>query len=157
MGGCGPTPEDLPSVRRKVHGAVMAWARTAAICAAAVSAWLPTAVAAKADSSSDFLAMLSAKGLNVGDTPADVQLTLYEGDAICHLMYWGYTPQVAARQVPYAFPNAHTRAGDWICARGADDSLRQDVHHALANRRRLLSPSCELTVSEAISSLCGPQ
>jgi hypothetical protein len=106
MGGCGPTPEDLPSVRRKVHGTVMASVRTGVICAVAVSAWLPTAVAAKADSSSDFLAMLSAGGLNVGDTPADVQLTLYEGDAICHLLYWGYTPQVAARQVPYAFPNA---------------------------------------------------
>ena len=106
MGSCGPTPEGLPPVRRKVHGAVMAWVRTGVICAVAVSAWLPTAVAAKADSSSDFLAMLSAGGLNVGDTPADVQLTLYEGDAICHLLYWGYTPQVAARQVPYAFPNA---------------------------------------------------
>ena len=106
MGGCGPTRKDLPVGRRQVRAAVMAWVRTGVICAVAVSVWLPTTVAAKADSSSDFLAMLSAEGLNVGDTPADVQLTLYEGDAICHLMYWGYTPQVAARQVPYAFPHA---------------------------------------------------
>jgi hypothetical protein len=102
----GPTPEDLTSVCTTVYGAVMAWVRMGVIFAAAVSALLSTAVQAKADSSSDFLAKVSAEGLNVGDTPADVQLTLYEGDAICHLLYWGYTPQVAARQVPYAFPNA---------------------------------------------------
>jgi Protein of unknown function (DUF732) len=74
--------------------------------ATVVSTTLVVAVPAHADNGSDFLAMVSGEGLNVGDTPADVELTLAKGDQICHLLHYGYTPEVAGRQVKYAFPNA---------------------------------------------------
>jgi hypothetical protein len=74
--------------------------------AAVMSSALAVAVPAHADSASDFLTLVSGQGFNVGDTPADVQLTLSMGVEVCHLIHEGYTPQVAGRQVPYMFPNA---------------------------------------------------
>jgi hypothetical protein len=71
-----------------------------------MSTSLIVAQPAYADNGSDFLAMVSRAGINVGDTPADVELTLAAGGEICELLHYGYTPEVAARQVPYAFPNA---------------------------------------------------
>ena len=68
---------------------------------------LVAAVPANADAASDFLAALAEQGLNVGDTPVDVQLTLAAATEICQLiLYDGYTPAVASRQVHYLFPNA---------------------------------------------------
>jgi hypothetical protein len=67
---------------------------------------LVAGVPARADNGSDFLAALSSEGINVGDTPADVQLTLSSGQVVCHLLHDGYTSQVAERDVRYSFPNA---------------------------------------------------
>jgi hypothetical protein len=81
-----------------------AW--TTALAAAVMSTSLIVAAPAYADNSTDFLAVVSGEGLNVGDTPADVEITLANGEAICELMFYGYTPEVAGRQVKYAFPGA---------------------------------------------------
>lgn len=75
--------------------------------AATVAALLPVAAPVRADTlASDFLATVSADGLNVGDTPADVQITLATGTEICNLMHDGYSPHIASRQVKYFFPGA---------------------------------------------------
>ena len=79
--------------------------RIGLFAAAVLSTWF-AAVPAHADNASDFLTMVSGQGLNVGDTPADVQLTLATAVGVCHVIHEGYTPQVAGRQVPYVFPNA---------------------------------------------------
>lgn len=84
----------------------MAKMRIGMLVAAGMATSLVVAVPAHADSASDFLAMVSGDGLNVGDTPADVQIALSTGNEICQLIHYGYTPQVAGRQVPYVFPNA---------------------------------------------------
>jgi hypothetical protein len=75
----------------------------AAVMSTSLVVGVPTA---HADNAGDFLAMLSGEGINVGDTPADVQLTLATGELVCHLLQDGYTPQDADRQVRYGFPNA---------------------------------------------------
>jgi hypothetical protein len=84
----------------------MAKMRLGMFAAAVVSTSLMVAVPAHADASSDFLARVSAEGINAGDTPADVQLTLATASEICQLIHFGYTPQLAGRQVKYMFPNA---------------------------------------------------
>ncbi|MDT7770394.1 MAG: hypothetical protein QOI30_3411 [Mycobacterium sp.] len=73
---------------------------------AAAMMWtsLVVAVPAHADAGSDFLARVSGVGLNVGDTSADVQLTLATGSVVCQMISDGYTPRVAGRQVKYRFP-----------------------------------------------------
>jgi hypothetical protein len=80
--------------------------RTGMFTAVAISTSLLVAVPANADPGTDFLTMVSAAGLNVGDTPADVEITLSTGDEICNVLHDGYSPQEAARQVHYRFPNA---------------------------------------------------
>jgi hypothetical protein len=85
----------------------MAQMRLGMFAAAVISTSLMVGVPAHADASSDFLAMVSAEGINAGDTPADVQLTLATAAEICQLIHvGGYTPQVAGRQVKYLFPKA---------------------------------------------------
>jgi hypothetical protein len=84
----------------------MATVRIGMLVIAAMSTWLVIAVPARADNATDFLAKVSEEGLNTGDTSTDVQLTLYLGTAVCELMHYGYTPQIAGRQVLYRFPNA---------------------------------------------------
>lgn len=84
----------------------MSKTRIGMFAATVMSTSLVIAVPAHADNGSDFLAMVSGEGLNVGDTPADIELTLAKGDQICHLIHIGYTPEVAGRQIKYEFPNA---------------------------------------------------
>jgi hypothetical protein len=84
----------------------MAKMRIALLVAAVMSTPLVVGAPAHADNGSDFLAMVSSEGLNVGDTPADVTLTLANAEEICQLIHWGYTPEVAGRQVKYFYPNA---------------------------------------------------
>jgi Protein of unknown function (DUF732) len=84
----------------------MAQMRLGMIVAAVISTLLIVDAPAYADAGSDFLAMVSAQGINAGDTPEDVQLTLATAGEICQLIHFGYTPQVAGRQVKYVFPNA---------------------------------------------------
>lgn len=76
------------------------------LAATVVSTSLVIGVPAHADSASDFVKMLSAVGLNPGDTPADVTLTLSSAVQICQLIHLGYTPEVASRQVKYVYPKA---------------------------------------------------
>lgn len=88
------------------YSAVVPKLRMAMFAAAVVSTSLVVGMPAHADNGSDFLAILSGEGINVGDTPADVELTLSSGQLVCHLLHDGYTPQDAERDVRYAFPNA---------------------------------------------------
>lgn len=74
--------------------------------AAVMATSLVVAVPAHADNGGDFLATVSGEGFNVGDTPADIQLTLALGMAVCYLLHEGYTPEVVGRQVKYKFPRA---------------------------------------------------
>ncbi len=74
--------------------------------AAVMSISLAVAPPAQADNSSDFLTMVSAEGLNVGDAPPDVELTLSTAEQVCRLMFFGFTPQDAGRMVRYRFPEA---------------------------------------------------
>ena len=89
-----------------IYSAAMAQMRLGMIAAAVVSTSLMAGVPARADAGSDFLALVSAQGINPGDTPEDVQITLATAGEICQLIHFGYTPQVAGRQVKYVFPNA---------------------------------------------------
>jgi hypothetical protein len=84
----------------------MATMRIGVLAAAIMSTSLLVGAPAHADNGSDFLAMISALGLNPGDTPADVTLTLANATEICQLIHYGYTPEVAGRQVKYFYPNA---------------------------------------------------
>jgi hypothetical protein len=77
-----------------------------AFIAVAISTLLLGAVPAHADASTDFLTRVSSEGLNVGDTPPDVQLTLETANTICQIIHAGFPPQEAGRQVPYVFPSA---------------------------------------------------
>jgi len=79
--------------------------RVGMFAAAIMSTSLIGALPAHADAGSDFLARVSGQGLNVGDTSADVQLTLATASVVCQLINDGYTPQVAGRQVKYRFPD----------------------------------------------------
>jgi hypothetical protein len=79
--------------------------RIGIFAAAMMSTSLIVAMPAHADGGSDFLARVSGQGLNVGDTSADVVLTLATASVVCQLINAGYTPQVAGRQVKYRFPN----------------------------------------------------
>lgn len=99
-----PKPSGCASAR--VYSSVMSKVQIGICTAAVMSASLIMAVPAHADSAGDFLAMLSAKGINVGNTPTDTQFTLAAGVEICELMNFGYTPEVASRQVKYEIPNA---------------------------------------------------
>lgn len=89
-----------------VYSALMPKVRISAFVAAVMSTSLAVAAPAHADNGSDFLAMMSEAGINVGDTPEDVQLTLATAEAVCELFHFGFTPQIAGRQVRYAFPDA---------------------------------------------------
>jgi hypothetical protein len=80
--------------------------RVRTLAAAIAVTSLAVAVPAHADNASDFLEMLSADGVNVGDTPADVELTLTAGQLVCHLLHDGFTTQDAMRQMRYSFPDA---------------------------------------------------
>lgn len=74
--------------------------------ATVISTSLVVALPAHADAGADFLTMVSGEGLNVGDTSADVEITLATGAEICSVLHNGYSAQEAARQVHYVFPNA---------------------------------------------------
>ena len=76
------------------------------LAAAVMSTSLVVALPAHADDGSDFVAIVSGEGINVGDTPEDTELTLTNGELVCHLLYYGFTPQDARRQVRYSLPNA---------------------------------------------------
>jgi hypothetical protein len=77
------------------------------MCAVALmSTSLIGAVPAHADSASDFLAMVSKTGLDVGNTPTDSQFALALGAELCEMMNYGFTPEVASEQVKYEFPKA---------------------------------------------------
>lgn len=89
-----------------VYIAVMPKFAIVAVAAAAMSASLVAAAPAHGDAPTDFLAMVSSEGINVGDTPPDVQITLTTAHTVCQLIYYGFTPQEAGRQVPYVFPDA---------------------------------------------------
>jgi hypothetical protein len=84
----------------------MAKRRIGTFVAAVMSTSLVVAPLAQADNSSDFLTMVSAQGLNVGDTSPDVQFTLSTAVQVCRVMFFGNTPQDAGRLVPYRFPDA---------------------------------------------------
>jgi hypothetical protein len=91
---------------RIVYIAVMAKMGIATFIAVATSTSLVAAAPAHADASTDFLTKVSSEGLNVGDTPPDVQLTLETANTICQIIHAGFTPQEAGRQIPYVFPKA---------------------------------------------------
>jgi hypothetical protein len=91
---------------RIVYIAVMAKMGVATFITVAISASLVGAAPAHADSSTDFLTKVSSEGLNVGDTPPDVELTLETANTICQIIHAGFTPQEAGRQIPYVFPKA---------------------------------------------------
>ena len=77
------------------------------ICVVALmSTSLIAAVPARADSASDFLAMVSKTGLDVGSTSTDSQFALALGTELCELMNYGFTPEVASQQVKYEYPKA---------------------------------------------------
>jgi uncharacterized oligopeptide transporter (OPT) family protein len=61
---------------------------------------------AEADSGADFLALVSKTGINVGDSPADITLTLAAGMLVCRLIIHGYPTEVAIREMGYSFPDA---------------------------------------------------
>jgi hypothetical protein len=84
----------------------MAKRRIGTFVAAVMLTPLVVAPPAQADNSSDFLTMISGEGINVGDTGADVQLTLSTAVEVCRILAFGATPQDAGRIVPYSFPNA---------------------------------------------------
>jgi hypothetical protein len=88
-----------------LRGMAKVWS-VALLIAVAVSTSLIGSASAHADSSTDFLTKVASEGLNVGDTPPDVQLTLETANTICQIIHYGYTPQEAGRQVPYVFPKA---------------------------------------------------
>ena len=100
--------------------------------AAVISTSLTVASPAHADDSSDFLARVSGEGIDVGDTPTDVQFTLSTGMEVCHVLYYGYTQQQAGLMVPYRFPNASARqvagfveaAQATLCLRGFNVPLQ---------------------------------
>jgi hypothetical protein len=94
------------SRRYQAYDAAMAKLRIGVLVVAAMVTSLVGAVPAQSDNASNFLAKVSEHGLNVGDTPADMQATLATGTEICQLLHYGYTPQVAGQQLPYVFPNA---------------------------------------------------
>lgn len=77
-----------------------------AFVAAVMSTSLVLAPFSQADNSDDFLTMVSAEGLNVGDAPPDVEFTLSTAVQVCRLIFFGNTPQEAGRMVPYRFPEA---------------------------------------------------
>jgi hypothetical protein len=97
---------NLVHVRITIYSAVMAKGRIGTFVAAVMSTSLVVAPPAQADNSSDFLTRVSAEGLNVGDTPPDVELTLSTAVQVCRVMFFGLTPQDAGRMVPYRFPEA---------------------------------------------------
>lgn len=84
----------------------MATMRLELLAAAVLSTSLVFGAPAHADNATDFLAMVSALDLNPGDTPADVTLTLASATEICGLIHYGYSPEVASRQVKYLYPDA---------------------------------------------------
>jgi hypothetical protein len=88
-----------------VYRAVMPKVRIGMFVAAVMSTALAVAVPAHADDGSDFLAMLSAEGINTGDTPADVELTLSAGQGVCYALRYGFTPQDAGEEVSTQYPN----------------------------------------------------
>ena len=79
--------------------------RTGMFAAAVISTSLVVAAPAHADNASDFLAMMSEQGINVGAEPADVESTLSAGEYVCNLLHYGFTPQQAGQQLPYSVPN----------------------------------------------------
>lgn len=90
-----------------VYSAAMAKMYIGMFAATVMSTSLVAGFPAHADNASDFLAIVSAEGLNAGDTPEDVVLTLATATGICHeIDQSGWTPEVAGRQVKYRFPKA---------------------------------------------------
>jgi Protein of unknown function (DUF732) len=89
-----------------VYGAVMPKVRIGMLVAAVMSTSLAVATPAHADNGTDFLAMLSAEGFNVGDTPPDLELTLTAGTTVCLLLNHGQTPQEAGQVISAEYPNA---------------------------------------------------
>jgi hypothetical protein len=95
----------------------MAKVRSRMFITAVVSTSLAVVVPAHADNGSDFLAIVSAEGINVGDAPPDVQVTLGAAEYVCHLLHYGFTPQEAGRQVHYTLPNlTPTQAAGFVDA-----------------------------------------
>jgi hypothetical protein len=99
------SPRPLGCAPARVYSAVMPKARTGLGAAAVLLTSLAVALPAHADSASDFLAMVSAKGIDIGNTPTDIQFALAAGVQLCELMNYGNTPEVASRQVKYEYPN----------------------------------------------------
>lgn len=128
----GPSPSDIcasgasrvcPTMSRRAAAVLESKIRTARprmgqmYISVAAKALISTAVAlgstvvgfcapASADSGADFLAVVSKTGINVGDSPADVVLTLSRGMLACRLLHYGYPTEVAIREVGYGFPDA---------------------------------------------------
>lgn len=105
--------EEVKVVRTRVGRAYGAATAKRLIGVLVLVALLPVSVVvgapANADNSADFLTMVSKTGINVGDSPADIAITLSKGLLACRLLYFGYPTEVAIREVHYAFPDA-TRA-----------------------------------------------
>lgn len=100
----GASPIRMGLAFRQVYSALMTKVRLGALVVAVMSTSLVTAVSARADASSDFLAKLTAEGISVGDTPADVQLTLTTALDMCEMLHFEIPPTAVARQVHYALP-----------------------------------------------------
>lgn len=100
--------EDNRSVCLRVDGAFRAgaFAALAGVTTTLASVLIGLAAPAVADSGADFLAVISKTGINVGDSPADVVLTLSRGMLACRLLHYGYPTEVAIREVGYGFPGA---------------------------------------------------
>lgn len=100
--------EEVRVVRTRVgrpHGATTA-KRLIGVLVALLPVSVVVGAPANADNSADFLVMVSKTGINVGDSPADVAITLSKGMLACRLLYYGYPTEVAIREVGYDFPDA---------------------------------------------------
>ena len=89
----------------QAYSAVMTKTRTGMFIAAVISTSLVVAAPAHADNASDFLAIMSEQGIDVGSAPADVEITLSAAEYVCNLLHYGFTPQQAGEQLPYSLPN----------------------------------------------------
>ncbi|GAB5015260.1 hypothetical protein MAHJHV65_18770 [Mycobacterium avium subsp. hominissuis] len=100
--------KEVRALRVRVGRAYVAATATTVVgvVTAFLSASVVVAAPASADSGADFLAVVSETGINVGDSPADVVLTLSRGMLACRLLHYGYPTEVAIREVGYGFPDA---------------------------------------------------
>lgn len=99
--------------RRGCYGAAVAAIPSRNVAAAVVlvsAGLLMTAPQPHAEPSSDpgteFLAMLTKQGFDIGTSGADTELTLSAGERVCHFLHYDYSPEDAAMNLRYRFPNA---------------------------------------------------